>query len=606
MTTQLGAPDTPGATPPGYTTGRLLGRGGSGTVYEARHHSTGRSVALKVLDLDVVGPEMQRRFARERAAMSGLADHPHIVSILDAGWFAGRPWLAMSLCEGGSLASLRSPVPPAHALTLLHAIGSALATAHAQGVLHCDVKPGNILLTAYGQPALSDFGIARLTLESQGSRIGGYTLDHVPPEIIRGERPSDRGDIWSLGTSLWQLLAGRPPFRENDDVAPALIMRRIENDPLPALRRREIPTELKDLLEQMTAKDPFRRPGADEVVRRAAELARADGHALGTPLPLPGRRAATETWSGSVPPQLSSPSVSGPPVPRPPHPDEDAVTGRIPVTARAATSTPPPAPVAAPTMAPPVMPPPVVPPPAMPPPAMPPVPTAVSPTQPPPPRRRRWGLILSSLAILVIASMVGGGVLTYRYGPARTVTAPPTTVTVTAAPAPASPAANPTPAPNASAPGGVAPLFLAQVQEVDSTGTLTKQAFGINGRFYPQSINVGTNYSSTTPAGIDYLLNRQYRTFSTAFGIADNYSGLSTVDETPPTCTLQVLVDDRPLGPARTATRDTPVLLENLDVSGGLRLRLLVTQNGQSSSSSSSSANAADYPCTLGNPVVAG
>ena len=335
MTAQLGAPATPGAIPPGYTAGRLLGRGGSGTVYEARHHSTGRSVALKVLDLDVVGPEMQRRFARERAAMGGLADHPHIVSILDAGWFAGRPWLAMSLCEGGSLAAFSSPIPAEQALSLLHAVGSALSTAHAQGVLHCDVKPGNILLTAYGQPALSDFGIARLTLESQGSRIGGYTLDHVPPEIIRGERPSDRSDIWSLGTTIWQLLAGRPPFRDTDDAAPAQVMRRIENDPLPALRRREVSTELKGLLEQMTAKDPLRRPSADDVVRRAAELARADGHALGTPLPLPGRRPATETWAGpapsqSVPPQASGPSVSGPPRPRAPH-HEDAATGRIPV-----------------------------------------------------------------------------------------------------------------------------------------------------------------------------------------------------------------------------------------------------------------------------------
>src|SRR5690349_6898631 len=134
MTTQLGAPDAAGAVPPGFTSGRPLGRGGSGTVYEARQHSTGRAVALKVLDLDVVGPEMQRRFARERAAMGGLAGHPHIVSILDAGWFAGRPWLAMDLCEGGSLAALPSPIEPDQALRLLHAIGSALAAAHASGV----------------------------------------------------------------------------------------------------------------------------------------------------------------------------------------------------------------------------------------------------------------------------------------------------------------------------------------------------------------------------------------------------------------------------------------------------------------------------------------
>ncbi|WP_433783315.1 protein kinase domain-containing protein [Actinomycetospora sp. CA-101289] len=587
MTTQLGAP-AHGAVPPGYSSGRLLGRGGSGTVHEARQHSTGRAVALKVLDLDVVGPEMQRRFARERAAMSGLAGHPHIVSILDAGWFGGRPWLAMDLCSGGSLASMTTPLEAGQALTLLHAVGSALATAHAHGVLHCDVKPGNVLLTAYGQPALSDFGIARLTLESQGSRIGGYTLDHVPPEILRGERPSDRSDVWSLGTTIWQLLAGRPPFREGDDVAAALVMRRIENDPMPGLRRGDLTPELKGLLEEMTAKDPVRRPGAEDVVRRAAELARADGHALNTPLPLPGRRPATETWAGSLPPQGPAPSVSGPPVPRAPHHD-DAATGRIPLATRAATSVPPsvsgpprsapPRPAPAPTPAPPVLPPPHDGP------------------SPPAPRRRRWGLIATGLVVLVITAMVGGGFLTYRYGPARTVTAPPTTVTVTAAPAPAAPGSA-DPAPTAAAPVGVPPLYLSQVEEVSSSFEVLKQGFGINGTFYPLSINVQTPIQSD-PYAIDYLLNRQYRSFTTVFGVADEYSELGNSDPTPATCTLQVLLDGRPIASLQTATRETPVTLTNLDVSGGTRLRLVVNQAG-------SSGNASPYPCTLGNPMVAG
>jgi serine/threonine protein kinase len=412
----------------------------------------------------------------------------------------------------------------------------------------------------------------------------------VPPEIIHGERPSDRSDVWSLGTTIWQLLAGRPPFRDTDDAVPAQVMRRIENDPLPALRRPEVPTELKGLLEQMTAKDPLRRPSADDVVRRAAELARADGHALGTPLPLPGRRPATETWAGpapsqSVPPQASGPSVSGPPRPRNPHHD-DAATGRIPVAVLSSPASSPRVPLET-RQGPP----------------SPPVHHEPPAPQPAAPRRRRWGWIATGLAVLVIASMVGGGLLTYRYGPERTVASPPTTVTVTAAPAPAaSPVPGPTPA--AVPPGGVAPLFLAQVEEVDAATSLTKQAFGINGRFYPQSINVGTYGGPSQPAGIDYLLNRQYRTFSTAFGIADTYSDVSSTDGTPPSCTLQVLADDRPLGPARTATRDNPVLLENLDISGGLRLRLVVTQN--SASSGGSSSNGAQYPCTLGDPVVAG
>lgn len=590
MTTQLGAPGAAHEVPPGYTLGRLLGRGGSGTVYEARQHSTGRTVALKLLDVDVAGPEVLRRFSRERSAMGGLAGHPHIVSIIDAGLHAGRPWLTMDLCSGGSLADVAEPMPVAQVVSLLHTVGSALAVAHAHGVLHCDVKPGNILLTAYGQPALSDFGIARMTLESQGSRIGGYTLDHVPPEILRGERPSDRGDLWSLGTTAWQLLEGRPPFRQTDDVAAVTVMRRIENEPLPPMRRPDLPSGLRTLIQEMTVKDPTRRPSAADVSRRAGELAHADGLPLGVPLPLPGRRPATATWSGpSLPPQVSAPSISGPPSPRVPHRDEDAVTGRIPLPAG-----PPPVPgrsasgpLPGTLGAPPSYPPP-------------------GPAPEPPRRPRRWGRVLAGLAVLTVLAMIGGGFLTYRYGPTRTVSAPPTTVTVTAAPTSvATPAPGAAPAPAAPV-SGIPPLFLGQVQEVSATSGLTKQGYGINGTFYPLSINVATYTSSSPePSGIDYLLNRQYRTFSTTFGIADTFSDLGSTNATPPSCTLQVLLDDRPLTSIQTATRQTPLQLQNLDVSGGLRLRLVMTQTGTSGSSSSSSGSTS-YPCTLGNPVVAG
>ena len=249
-------------------------------MYEARQASTGRAVALKLLDVQVSGPDVRRRFERERVAMGELAGHPHIVSIIDAGIHEGRPWLVMDLCPGGSLTDLGRPLKAAEAVAVLHAVGSALATAHARGVLHCDVKPGNVLITGYGRPALGDFGIARLTLESQGSRIGGYTLDHVPPEVLRGERPSDRGDVWSLATTLWQALADRPPFRHADDVSAPAVMQRIDRDPLPPLGRHDLPRGLEALLAAMTAKDPQQRPSAGDVVRRAADISRSAGMPL--------------------------------------------------------------------------------------------------------------------------------------------------------------------------------------------------------------------------------------------------------------------------------------------------------------------------------------
>ena len=328
MTTGVGATGaTAGAAPAGYELGRMLNRGGSGSVHEARQVSTGRWVALKLLDVQVTGPDVHRRFDRERQAMGELAGHPNIVSILDAGVHGGRPWLAMDLCPGGSLADLGRPLHPAEAVSILHTVASALAVTHARGVLHCDIKPGNVLITAYGRPAVSDFGIARLTLESQGSRIGGYTLDHVPPEVLRGERPSDRGDVWSLGTTLWQLLAGRPPFRSVDDVSAPAVMQRIDRDPLPALGRSDLPAGLEALLRAMTAKNPADRPSAADVARHTTGIAHSAGLPLDVGLPVAHRttlppRTAEPARSLSSTSTVLGPVPTGPPAEPAPEPQD--------------------------------------------------------------------------------------------------------------------------------------------------------------------------------------------------------------------------------------------------------------------------------------------
>ncbi|WP_018332011.1 serine/threonine-protein kinase [Actinomycetospora chiangmaiensis] len=334
MTTSAGATGaTAGSTPAGYELGRMLNRGGSGSVHEARQVSTGRWVALKLLDVQVTGPEVHRRFDRERQAMGELAGHPNIVSILDAGVHDGRPWLAMDLCPGGSLADLGRPLQPAEAVSILHAVASALAVTHARGVLHCDIKPGNILVTAYGRPALSDFGIARLTLESQGSRIGGYTLDHVPPEVLRGERPSDRGDVWSLGTTLWQLLAGRPPFRSADDVSAPAVMQRIDRDPLPALGRHDLPPGVESMLRAMTAKNPADRPSAADVAHHAAGIAHGAGLPLEVGLPVSQRTTLPPRTEEPARPLSSTSTVLGPVPTGPPAPEPaDPPSGRTTLT----------------------------------------------------------------------------------------------------------------------------------------------------------------------------------------------------------------------------------------------------------------------------------
>ncbi|GLZ51683.1 protein kinase [Actinomycetospora sp. NBRC 106378] len=572
MTTALGAPDAPQAMPPGFVVGRLLGRGGSGTVYEARQVSTGRTIALKILDLDAVGPEVLRRFGRERAAMGELAGHPHIVSIIDAGMHAGRPWLAMDLYQGGSLAQVERPIDPSQALSLLHTIGAALTAAHHRGVLHCDVKPGNVLISAYGQPALSDFGIARIALESQGSRIGGYTLDHVPPEILRGDRPTDRGDVYSLATTLFQLLEGRPPFRTADDVSAVSVMRRIESESLPAFTRRDLPRGMAELIVGMTAKDPTVRPTAADVSTRAADIA---GHAnlpLTSALPVPARPQAQVATVG--------PAVSNPPPPR------YGRTGPPSTAPRTTSSDADDAPTNALRQE-----------------SLHRATAAAAPQGAAPPRRRRWGRILGGLAALVVLAMIGGGIVTWKLMPtiqSMTGTAPtaaPTT-TVAAAPTPAAPTVAPAAPTAAPAASGVPPLYLAQVEENSSSYNLTKQGYGISGQFYPLSINVSSPITSDSYA-IDYLLNRQYRSFSTVFGVADEYSELKESGAVPATCSVQVLLDDRPVVPLRSARRNAPITLTNVDVSGGTRLRLVVSQTG-------SGGGASPYPCTFGNPMVSG
>ena len=281
MTTGVGAPDL---VPDGYLLGPLLGRGASGSVHEARHAATGRSLALKLLAVDSADAAALRLFDRERSVMAGLATHPHVVSIVDAGVHHGRPWIAMDLCRAGSLARA-GVLPVAAVATTLYAVASALSAAHARGVVHCDVKPANILVTDYGQAALGDFGVARLAIAcGAASTAGGYTLDHAAPEVVDGLRPTDRTDVFSLGTTAWQLLTGRPPFRRGHESSAGAVMHRIRSEQLPPLGRDDVPAALAALIERMTAKAAHQRPSADDVRCHLTELAATHGLQLSVPL----------------------------------------------------------------------------------------------------------------------------------------------------------------------------------------------------------------------------------------------------------------------------------------------------------------------------------
>lgn len=199
----------------GWTLGEVLGRGATSVVYRATRGQ--QVVALKMLRPGLLrDANLRRRFDQEMRLTATLR-HPHILPVLDVGEQDGMPFFALTLAAGGTLATLlteRGPLPPARALDLGIAISQAVHHAHSKGVLHRDLKPGNILLDDQGTPYVADFGIARL-LDPDGTggatwtRIG--TPAYMAPEQTLGQRATAATDVFGLGAVLFEMLTGQPP-----------------------------------------------------------------------------------------------------------------------------------------------------------------------------------------------------------------------------------------------------------------------------------------------------------------------------------------------------------------------------------------------------------
>lgn len=250
---------------PGYEFERVLGRGGMGVVFKARHLNLNRAVAVKMLHGGGVATAGERdRLAREAQAVAALC-HPNIVMVHDVGEFAGRPYFTMEFLPGGTLAEhlANTPQSPRTAAEMLRILSLAMHSAHQAGVVHRDLKPANVLLTSDGTPKISDFGLARI-LEADPSQTLGCarvgTPSYMAPEQALGRSDGfcPSVDVYALGAILYELLTGRPPFRAD---SPLETQRQVvEQDPAPPTRlNTRIPRDLETICLKCLDKQPVRR-----------------------------------------------------------------------------------------------------------------------------------------------------------------------------------------------------------------------------------------------------------------------------------------------------------------------------------------------------------
>ncbi|MEV0048314.1 protein kinase [Nocardia rhamnosiphila] len=267
----------------GFVDAEEIGRGGFGQVYRCVQIAVDRTVAVKVLtgELD----EDRGRFFREQRAMGRLTGHPNIVDMLEVGATAsGRPYLVMPFHARGSLdARIRhdGPLQLPRVLHLGVKIAGALETAHRADILHRDIKPGNILLTDYGEPALTDFGIAHIAggFETSTGTITGSPA-FTAPEVLSGAAPSRASDVYGLGATLFCALTGHAAFERRSGEQVIAQFLRIAEQPVPDLRQRGIPDDMCAVIEQTMSREPSDRPTAEMLGEQLQQLERGHGYAV--------------------------------------------------------------------------------------------------------------------------------------------------------------------------------------------------------------------------------------------------------------------------------------------------------------------------------------
>jgi Protein kinase domain len=295
-------PGQPGERVAGYVLEAQIGAGGMAVVFRARDERLGRPVALKLLAPGLAADGgFRQRFIRESRAAAAV-DHPNIIPVYEAGEADGALFIAMRYVQGGDVRTLidqNGPLPAARAWAIISQVAGALDSAHRHGLIHRDVKPGNILLDAGAAGRnrgpgpgeqqehvyLSDFGISKQPTGASSLTLAGQfvgTLDYIAPEQIDGRDLDGRADLYSLGCAAYEMLSGKPPFRQSQGLA---LVRAHLSEPPPMLtaERPDLPVVINRVLASAMAKSPDER--YPTCVQFAADLGRSLGLVAGSPAP---------------------------------------------------------------------------------------------------------------------------------------------------------------------------------------------------------------------------------------------------------------------------------------------------------------------------------
>ncbi|HEY4572578.1 MAG TPA: serine/threonine-protein kinase, partial [Thermoanaerobaculia bacterium] len=291
-----------------------LGGGGMGVVYRAIDLKLDRPVALKFLSSQRgSSEEHKRRFIREARAASAL-DHPNICTVYEIDQTPdGALFIAMALCEGETLRDriARGPLPVGEAVEIAEQVAAGLARAHGRGIVHRDVKPGNVIVAPDGRVKLVDFGIAKLSDQSRLTRAGTTvgTAGYMSPEQLHGEEPDPRTDVWSLGVVIYEMVTGHSPFEADSETETVKAILRRAPRPMGSLHP-GVPPALERIVERALAKRLEDRTGSMDAM--SAELRR-----LAADLATPSRASDPDRTVVEIPA----------PLPPPPPPETDTREG---------------------------------------------------------------------------------------------------------------------------------------------------------------------------------------------------------------------------------------------------------------------------------------